>query len=114
MANSQRGMGMGAVEKTRFQLAFLRAGARFSNPGRVENTDMNKRMEMKLKADVNAHVKNGDSPDIFLSAIDRQRRTIPITAELFYGIPCRPFTRTRPGSEPSASHMSTGPIKLVL
>ena len=32
----------------------------------------------------------------------------------FYGIPCRPFTRTRPGSEPSASHMSTGPIKLVL
>ena len=40
LGNSQRDQGMVTVDKTRCELASLLAGARFSNPERVENTDL--------------------------------------------------------------------------
>ena len=46
-ANAQMGKGMGTVEKTRCQLAYLRAGARFSTPQRVDNTALEFEFEVK-------------------------------------------------------------------
>ena len=45
--NSQRDICMGAVEKTRCHQASLRAGARFSNPKRVENNEIEVEVEGK-------------------------------------------------------------------